>query len=746
MTSTTNKIRKKTTNKSRKKPIDKYIKIINGLTPNEINVLCKKKPTTYNTFEDKIEKKFKDNKIDFLSVNYNLEKQILKDLKKAVSPSNISPQNDFYSYINERWLNKYELEKSQQYITQVDDFRIIQDKVYKELKDIIIDYLDNPKNHNDKKRPYIKTAFESFNTTNTRKQQMHDAKNIVVMIDELIKDKDNLWKLLANYNTNEIVSWSCPFVWKINPDEKNPKIYKCYLESPQLSLIDIDVYIDDGKNVEYKKKYRKHFFSYLSNIFTLAFGSNHEFNIEDVFNCEVKILYAMGCDLIKIKDSDNYNLVTKKEALNNFNFNWEVFAKELGFKEIPEDFVTSNINYLLCGTKLLLDEWNSKEWRTYWIYIYIKQIQRFSYYGRNEYFNFNGKFMRGQQEIVSEGIYSVFPMCYLFNTFLSNEYIRIYNNKTYNNYVLTMVEDLKTVFIRILARNKWLQPKTKLKAIKKLKYLKIIIDSPEIVIEDPLLDYKSHDPWGNLEKMAFWIHNKSIKLVNKPVIDIHLMDWSQYPVKMVGKQPYVVNAFYTPTENSIYIPLAYIQKPFVDLDQRGIEYNLAHLGFTISHEMSHALDDLGRRYNEFGQLDKWWTPSDEKYFYKIQKDVVKQYEAFASYDGIKFDAWPSIGEDLADISGITICVEYLRDFQLKNQDILPIQSTSFHTFFIYFAMQQRQKVSQKALQAQLKTNPHPLDKYRTNVPLSRLLVFRVLFNVKKGDKMWWHSTNRVWEG
>ena len=746
MTSSTNKIRKKPTNKSRKKPIDKYIKIINKLTPTDINILCKKVPITYNTFEDKIEKKFKDNKIDFLSVNYNLEKQILNDLKKAVSPSNITPQNDFYSYVNERWLKNYELEEGQKYITQVDDFRIVQDKVYNELMDIIVEYLNNPKNRNDKKRHYIKTAFDSFNTTNTREQQMLVAKSIVVMVDELIKDKDNLWKLLANYNTNEIISWSCPFVWKISPDEKNPKKYKCYLEAPQLSLIDIDVYIDDGTNVEYKKKYREHFFSYLSNIFTLAFGSNHDFNIKDVYDCEVKMLCAMGCNLIKIKDTDYYNLVTKKEALNNFNFNWEIFAKELGFKEIPEDFVTSNINYLLCGTKLLLDEWNSKEWRTYWIYIYIKQLQRFSYYGHTEYYNFNGKFMRGQDEIVSGAIKSVFPMCFLFNTFLSTEYIRIYNNIANNNYVETMVADLKTVFIRILTRNKWLQPKTKLKAIKKLKYLKIMIGSPQIVTEDPLLDYKSDDPWGNLVKMAIWRHHKAIKLINKPVIDIPIIDWSQNPPKLIGKQPYVVNAFYTPIENSIYIPLAYIQKPFVDLNQRGVEYNLAHLGFTISHEMSHALDNLGSKYNEFGQLNKWWTPSDEKYFYKIQKDVVKQYETFASYDGIKFNAWPSIGEDLADISGITICVEYLRDFQLKNKDILPIQSISFESFFIYFAMQQRQKVSQKALQAQLKTNPHPLDKYRTNVPLSRLLVFRVLFNIKKGDKMWWHSTNRVWEG
>jgi predicted metalloendopeptidase len=64
------------------------------------------------------------------------------------------------------------------------------------------------------------------------------------------------------------------------------------------------------------------------------------------------------------------------------------------------------------------------------------------------------------------------------------------------------------------------------------------------------------------------------------------MDWSQYPVKMTGTQAYIVNASYTPSKNSIYINLGYVQKPFVDLDERGIEYNLAHIGFTIGHEMS----------------------------------------------------------------------------------------------------------------------------------------------------------------
>ena len=100
---------------------------------------------------------------------------------------------------------------------------------------------------------------------------------------------------------------------------------------------------------------------------------------------------------------------------------------------------------------------------------------------------------------------------------------------------------------------------------------------------------------------------------------------------------------------------------------------------------------------------------------------------------------PSIGEDLADISGLAICQEYLRDFQIKNKDILPIQSLSYEAFFTFFAIQSRQKFSKKAIIAQLKTIPHPLDKYRCNVPLSRTKIFRANYDVKKCDKMWWHS-------
>jgi putative endopeptidase len=721
----------------------------NNFTEKQKQQICQKYPNIYNTFEDKVEELFKKNKIDILSTTYNLEKEVIRELKQAVSKSKFKPNNDFYSYINDRWLKDYNIDEHHKYIVQFDNFRLVQDKVYRELIEIIENYLKNPELKNTKKALCIKNVYESFKIKNTNKQTKCLSNIYAEYIDELRSSKNNIWKLLAASNKNEIISWGSPFVWSINPDEKNPKIYKCYIEPPQVSLIDIDIYFDYSYDTEddikYKKKYRNEYLSFLDKLFISAFGENHGYNVKDIYNCEYELLNAMGCDLIKEgKCDDVYNLILKNEALKYFQFNWEDFCKELGFDKIPDSFITSNVNYLLCGTKLLKEKWDSEEWKAYWIYLYIKEQCRWDELGCNIFYEFQGSFLRGQEKVVDITIQPIFGLGFTFNTFLTNEYILHYKNQQSIDYVKTMAEDLRVVFMRIIKRNTWMQEKTKKIALEKLKEIKLIIGNPELLREDPLLDYKQNDPWGNLVKMAMWRHKKAIELVDKSIIDIPVIDWSEIPPKFVSTQAYVVNAMYTPTENAIYIPLGYIQKPFVDLQERGVEYNLAHIGFTIAHEMSHALDDLGSKYDKNGVLHDWWTKKDKEEFKKIQENIVKQYETYALYDGIEFDAWPSIGEDLADITGFAICQEYLRDFQFKNQDILPIQSVSFEAFYIYFAVQSKQKISKKSILAQLKTNPHPLDKYRCNVPLSRSRIFRAIFNVKKDDKMWWNTFSNVW--
>jgi putative endopeptidase len=387
--------------------------------------------------------------------------------------------------------------------------------------------------------------------------------------------------------------------------------------------------------------------------------------------------------------------------------------------------------------------WQTKKWKTYFLYIIYRQLIRFHSKWRYIHYEFHEKFVKGQPMPWPKELYPIFGLSLCFNTFLTNEYVRKNKNEQYIEYTKTMAQDLLTVYKRIIRRNNWLSPSTKKYALKKLENIKLEIGQPEILREDPILSYDSKEAFQNAIKIAHWRTRKLIQLDGKSSnIDIPIIDWEEF--KMVGKQSYVVNAYYTPTENSIYVPLAYLQKPFIDLEERGIEYNLAHIGYTLAHEMSHCLDDMGSKYDEKGNLHNWWTKKDKQKFNRKVNNVIKQYEQFAAFDGIKMDASLSTGENLADISGLAICEEYLRDYQEFHDNPVPIRALSFHLFFVDIAIQARQKIFDKAIKAQLKTNPHPMDKYRTNCPLARLELFKSLYNIKKGDKMYWPSNDTIW--
>jgi len=679
-------------------------------------------------------------------VKSNLGKELVKLFKTPFTPSKYNAKDDFYTYINYEWLSKKdkEMKHNLKYYVQIDSFRVTQEKVYYELIDIVKNYI---KENNTAKSQAIKNVYESlYYLDNTY------AKNFVNyyvnIIDERIAS-DNIYNILGNQNRNEIISWGCPLVWSVLKDEKNVSVYKSYISAPKLTAYDYFIYIEDAKDNEstkkYKKQFKRKFLDFLEQMFELCLGKGHGIKCMDVWDCEYELLNALGSRQVKNDDPDGYNVMTQKEALDICNFDWNQMATIIGYKKVPKTFICSSKNYVKAVMTLLTkdDAWKTPKWRTYYLYTCFRQVMLFNIKWRPLHFEFFKHYIKGQPLPYPREIFPVFGLSFCFNSFLTNKYIDQNKKQEYIDYTHNMATDLLTIYKRIIKRNNWLSPSTKKYALLKLEKIKLVTGSPKILREDPLLTYSSRDAYGNMRKLAHWRCKEFIRLDGESSeTDIPLIDWEG--LKLIGKQSYIVNAFYTPTENSIYIPLAYLQKPFIDLSERGIEYNLAHIGYTLAHEMSHSLDDLGSRYDEKGNLHNWWTKHDRKIFDSKVKDVVKQYEQFAAYDGIKFDASISTGEDLADISGLAICREYLKDFQDYNNDILPIRSLSFNAFFIYIAVQARQKVFENAIKAQLKTNPHPMEKYRTNCPLARSLLFRSMYNVKEKDKMYWHSTDNIW--
>ena len=243
--------------------------------------------------------------------------------------------------------------------------------------------------------------------------------------------------------------------------------------------------------------------------------------------------------------------------------------------------------------------------------MFYKQMLRFDWDWTEVYYNFYGKFVKGQPVRFPKDIYSIFPLSFCYNTFLTEQYVAHKNNPSLEVYVKNMVEDLKYLFIKRLEKNTWLSPSTKKAALNKLHKLELVVGTPEKLRPDPVLAYTEDDPWYNMALLAGWKRIQFINLEGKDVIDIPEIDWNEF--KLVGTQAYMVNAYYRPTSNSIYCPLAYLQKPFIDMDQRGIEYNLAYIGYTMGHELSHSLDDMGSKFDEKGNMVNWWTEKDKKF-------------------------------------------------------------------------------------------------------------------------------------
>ena len=98
-----------------------------------------KKFTRYIPFEKKITKKLNNKQDKVIEINNYKKLKFEKDSKS-------SPKNDFYTYINDRWIKNNDLfniklSKHQKYISKVDDVRLIQDMVYTELHNIILNYI-----------------------------------------------------------------------------------------------------------------------------------------------------------------------------------------------------------------------------------------------------------------------------------------------------------------------------------------------------------------------------------------------------------------------------------------------------------------------------------------------------------------------------------------------------------------------------------------------------------------------------
>ena len=162
------------------------------------------------------------------------------------------------------------------------------------------------------------------------------------------------------------------------------------------------------------------------------------------------------------------------------------------------------------------------------------------------------------------------------------------------------------------------------------------------------------------------------------------------------------------------------------------ETNLGGIGTVIAHEVSHALDSMGAKFDEDGNMRNWWNDRDKNAFDGICREVINAYDKIEVLPGRYIDGSKTLGENLADIAGMECILKLAGENNPRLGDIFKNYATIW-----------RMKSGDSYIQMQLENDMHSPDKIRVNRVLSNFGEFERHYKIEKDDIMYLPAEERI---
>lgn len=294
--------------------------------------------------------------------------------------------------------------------------------------------------------------------------------------------------------------------------------------------------------------------------------------------------------------------------------------------------------------------------------------------------------------------------------------------------IQTMIGQIRAIYRSRLEKNDWLSPRTKAGAIDKLDSLRVFVGGPATgdkpVIEsmpDVIPESAGGDLLGNIIHNAVLTQRQLHELLGT---DFDLNKWYAF-------QPQDVNAAYIPENNSITIPAGILKPPFYSPDVT-LGMNLGGIGVIIGHEISHAFDPNGSRYDKEGNMKNWWTKKDYTAFQKKAAQFGPYYSKYAVGSGLYENGALVTNEAIADCGGLSVVTEIAAGRESVLRDM-------YRNFAAIFA----EKMTDQLLLQLVQNDPHPIGEARVNGVLSATDGFYSAYDIRQGDGMYILPKDRV---
>jgi len=289
---------------------------------------------------------------------------------------------------------------------------------------------------------------------------------------------------------------------------------------------------------------------------------------------------------------------------------------------------------------------------------------------------------------------------------------------------LTMVRNLEAALQSDISTLSWMSEPTRKQAITKLNTFMNKIGYPDKWRDYSALPVDRGAYQTNRFRVNKFNENRDWAKIGKPV---DRAEWLMSPPTL--------NAYYNPQNNEIVFPAGILQPPFFDPNADDA-LNYGGIGSVIGHEMTHGFDDQGAKYDPVGNLANWWSEADLKAFQAKSECIVNQFNGFEVEKGQNLIGKLVQGESIADLGGLVIAyAAFQQSMKGKPRPANIDGFTPEQRFFLGYARGWAVNMRPEVARLIARQDPHPLNKFRVNGPLSNLPQFAAAFQCKEGDPM-----------
>ena len=649
--------------------------------------------------------------------------------KKPVDLANFDnktrPQDDFYQYVNGNWLKNNPVPASE---SRWAAFSEVNEYNYAILRKVLEEAAANKaavKGSNEQKiGDFYATGMDSVKLN---KDGMKPLKVELAQIDA-IKTQNDLIKTITDFTKY----FSNPlFQFYATQDAKNSSVVVPHASQGGIGLPDRDYYFkDDAKSKSIREAYKIH----IQKLFELAGNS------EDIAKSKAAVVYSMEEELAQV----SMGRVERRDPERTYNkklihdmsgitpdFDWKLYLMGIGIYQ-QSYIIIDNPNFFMKMNKML-SQHSIEDWKAFLQYNVIAGGAPFlSDAWINESFSFNEKMLKGTKEIKPRWKRVLQTVDGLMGQPLGELYCNQAFKPETKKRCLEMVNNLGVALKQRISQLDWMDNETKAKAQLKLSMFMKKIGYPDKWRDYSGLSTDRASYYNNVRKASAFSFQYMISKIGKP---IDKTEWLMSPP--------TVNAYYNPSMNEIVFPAGILQPPFYNANADDA-VNYGGIGAVIGHEMTHGFDDEGRKFDAEGNLTNWWTTNDSAKFMAKANLVKEQFNNYTVLDTMHVNGELTLGENIADLGGITISYEAFKMSLIGKPAPAKIDGfTAEQRFFIGWAQVWRQNIREEEMRRRLIVDPHSPGKLRCNGPLSNLPEFYEAFDVKPGDKMYRHENERA---